>query len=139
MQDWVQYLWSQLSLRLPSSSSVSPDAKKRRQIVKDELHFERNVSNCVASKEQLMDREPRQTERKTIMRRAIEQCGATRRAPEEQRQRRQEKVRPLLGKLKRLEFQTSMAVLGYTGNTNKLWEELGLKKKQSVRPQGSAE
>lgn len=39
--------------------------------MKDELHFERNVSNCVASKEQLMDREPRQTERKTIMRRAV--------------------------------------------------------------------
>lgn len=110
------------------------------------------LPRCKEAEEQLMDREPRQTERKTIMRRAIEQCGATRRAPEEQRQRRQEIVDMLeerfdspvrawanlldihaKGKLKRLEFQTSMAVLGYTGNTNKLWEELGLKKKQSVR------
>lgn len=39
----------------------------------------------------------------------IEQCGATRRAPEEQRQRRQEKVRPLL-----VTLQSHLASLGTT-------------------------
>eukprot|EP00435_Cladocopium_sp_Y103_P024001 s717_g5.t2 len=110
------------------------------------------LSRCKEAEDQLMEKEPYDKERKTIMRRAIEQCGATHRPPEEQRQHRQEIVDMLeerfdspvrawanlldihaKGKLKRKEFQTSMAVLGYTGNTNKLWEELGLKKKQSVR------
>jgi len=110
------------------------------------------LGRCKEAEEQLLDKEPFDKERKTIMRRAIEQCGATHRPPEEQRQRRQEVVDMLeerfdspvrawanlldihaKGKLKRKEFQTSMSVLGYTGNINKLWEELGLKKKQSVR------
>eukprot|EP00439_Symbiodinium_sp_Y106_P016538 s242_g2.t1 len=139
----------------------------------------KNVFGKIACKEaqaQLAERSPEKKERKTIHRRAVEQCALTHRAPEELRQRRQEIVELLedrsccfrhfcgksfgqvlallraqarfdspvrawanlldlhaKGKLKRREFQTSMSVLGYAGNVKKLWEEMGLKPKQSVR------
>lgn len=115
----------------------------------------KNVFGKIACKEaqaQLAERSPEKKERKTIHRRAVEQCALTHRAPEELRQRRQEVVELLearfdspvrawanlldlhaKGKLKRREFQTSMSVLGYAGNVKKLWEEMGLKPKQSVR------
>ncbi|CAJ1345587.1 unnamed protein product [Effrenium voratum] len=108
---------------------------------------------CAAAQEHLAELEPPSKARKSIMRRAVEQCAESRRPPEEQRQRRQELVEMLeerfgspvrawanlldihaKGKLKRKEFQTSMSVLGYKGNINQLWDELGLKPKQSVRP-----
>jgi len=104
------------------------------------------------AKDQLDGMEPASKARKSLARRAAEQCAVTRRPRDALPSHRKALVALLeerfgspvrawalaldpkaKGKLKRKDFMTGAAAVGYTGNVAALWEELGLKAKASMR------
>jgi len=135
----------------------SADAKGVGMISLENLHKDAALSvfgkpACDIAQDQLSSMEPPIKARKTIFRRAAEQCSINRRSADSIPSMRKELVDMLVakfespvrawanlldlgakGKLKKKDFLTGVSVLGYTGNTSKLWEEMGLKPNGSLR------
>eukprot|EP00931_Biecheleriopsis_adriatica_P065221 TRINITY_DN39818_c0_g1_i1.p1 TRINITY_DN39818_c0_g1~~TRINITY_DN39818_c0_g1_i1.p1 ORF type:complete len:1451 (-),score=442.06 TRINITY_DN39818_c0_g1_i1:195-4547(-) len=107
---------------------------------------------CDSANDELVRLQPPSKKRKSLFAIAQEQCALTRRNEDELPSARKELVKLLedkydscvrawakaldpqaKGKLKRKEFLTGISVLGYKGNTTKLWEEMQLKPKASLK------